>query len=66
MTADGGVGFCHEALPTLLPPDYHGPLAVAFGSNVLIDLQQHGAGLINDEDLGYQKTTKRSCLRSDP
>lgn len=52
VTADGGVGFCQAALPALLPPGYHGPLVVALDSNVLIDLQQHGAALLNAEGLG--------------
>lgn len=58
-TADGGLGFCHAATPELLPFGYHGPLVIAFDSNVLIDLQQHGAKLINDADLevgdGYEE-----------
>ena len=49
MTEDGGLGFCHEALPDLLPWGYHGPLVVALDSNILIDLQQHGSALMNDE-----------------
>ncbi|MET9479968.1 hypothetical protein [Streptomyces sp. NPDC006638] len=51
VTEDGGLGFCHHVLPGLLPPGYHGPLVVALDSNVLIDLQQHGAALMNDEPL---------------
>lgn len=51
VTGDGGLGFCHAALPEMLPPGYHGPLVVALDSNVLIDLQQHGLALMNDEDL---------------
>lgn len=51
MTEDGGLGFCHEALPGLLPPGYHGPLVVVLDSNILIDLQLHGAALMNDEPL---------------
>lgn len=62
VTADGGVGFCHEALPALLPPGYHGPLAVALDSNGLIDLQQHGAGLLNDEDLGVPEDYEEELL----
>ena len=54
VTADGGVGFCQAALPALLPPCYHGPLVVALDSNVLIDLQQHGAELLSGEDVGVQ------------
>lgn len=45
------MGFCHEALPTLLPAGHHGPLVVALDSNILVDLQQHGAALMNDEPL---------------
>ncbi len=41
------MGFCHEALPSLLPWGYHGPLVVALDSNALIDLQQHGALLLD-------------------
>lgn len=55
MTADGGVGFCHEAIPDLLPSGYHGPLVVALDSNVLIDLQQHGADLLTDEELRVEE-----------
>lgn len=49
VTEDGGLGFCHAALPGLLPLGYHGPLVVALDSNVLIDLQQYGDLLLNDE-----------------
>jgi len=38
-------------VPNLLLPGYHGPLVVALDSNALIDLQQHGAALLNDEPL---------------
>lgn len=59
VTADGGLGFCHGAMPVLLPAGYHGPLVVALDSNVLIDLQQYGGTLVNDEDLrvddGYEE-----------
>ena len=51
VTGDGGLGFCHPAVPNLLLPGYHGPLVVALDSNVLIDLEQHGAALLNDEAL---------------
>jgi hypothetical protein len=49
VTTDGGVGFCHAAVPALLPIGYHGPLVVALDSNLLIDLQQYGHELLNDE-----------------
>lgn len=52
VTADGGVGFCRAALPALLPSGYRGPLVVALDSNVLIDLQQDGAALLNAKELG--------------
>jgi hypothetical protein len=48
-SADGGLGFCHAALPRLLPPGYHGPLVVAVDSNVLIDFQKHGNDLLSDD-----------------
>jgi len=51
VTEAGGLGFCHPALPGLLPPGYHGPLVVALDSDVLIDLKQYGAVLLNDEPL---------------
>jgi hypothetical protein len=51
VTADGGLGFCHEALPGLLMPGYHGPLVIALDSDALIDLQQHGNALMNDNPL---------------
>ncbi len=54
VSLDGGLGFCHQELPSLLPPDYHGPLVVALDSNVLIDLQQHGSALMNDDPLPDQ------------
>lgn len=49
VTADGGLGFCHSALSSVLPLDYHGPLVVALDSNVLIDLQEHGNLVLNGE-----------------
>ncbi|MGO4599483.1 hypothetical protein [Terrabacter sp. 2RAF25] len=49
VTGEGGLGFCQVAFPWLLPPGYHGPLVIALDSNVLIDLQQHGTLLLNDE-----------------
>lgn len=49
VTTDGGIGFCHGALPSLLPSGYHGPLVVALDSNVLIDLQEHGNVLLSGE-----------------
>lgn len=52
MTTDGGLGLCHEAVAALLPAWYHGLLIVALDSNVLIDLQQHGADLLSDEGMG--------------
>jgi hypothetical protein len=51
VSGDAGLGFCHAALPSLVPSGYHGPLVVALDSNVLIDLQEHGAALMNDEPL---------------
>lgn len=49
VMADGGVGFCHAAVPDLLPIGYHGPLVVALDSNLLIALQQYGHEMLNDE-----------------
>lgn len=51
VTAEGGLGFCADALPELLAPEYHGPLAVALDSNILIDLREHGTALLNGEQL---------------
>lgn len=48
-TLDGGLGFCHAALPNLLPVGYHGPLVVALDSNILIDFHVYGAHLIDDD-----------------
>lgn len=62
VTADGGVGFCHEAVPALLPQGYHGPLVVSLDSSVLIDLQQYGANLLNHEDLGVQEAYEEELL----
>lgn len=62
VTADGGVGFCHDAVPALLPPGYHGPLVVALDSNVLIDLQQYGAELLNAEGLGVEADYEAELL----
>lgn len=49
VTSDGGPGFCHALLPSVLPEGYHGPLVVALDSNVLIDLQEHGNPLLNGD-----------------
>lgn len=46
----GGLGFCHKAL-SLLPLDYHGPLVVALDSNIVIDLREHGATLLDDDQI---------------
>jgi len=58
-TEDGGLGFCYLAVPELLPTGHHGPLVIALDSNVLIDLQQHGGKLLDDEDMrvdeGYEE-----------
>lgn len=51
VTEAGGLGFCHAALPGLLPVDYYGPLVVALDSNALIDLQQYGNRLLNEDPL---------------
>lgn len=48
-TKDGGLGFCYEALPSVLPWGFHGPLVVALDSSVLIDLQEYGNVLLNGE-----------------
>lgn len=48
-TEDGGLGFCYPALCNLLPLGYHGPLVVALDSSILIDLQQHGRLLLEDD-----------------
>lgn len=58
-TQPGGVGFCHDAF-SFLPTGYHGPLVMALDSNILIDLREHGAALINDDpivdlDEGYAR-----------
>lgn len=57
-TDDGGLGFCHDAIPAVLPPGYHGPLVVALDSNILIDLEHHGDEILDGEmrdglDEGY-------------
>lgn len=61
-TGDGGLGFCHAAVPELLPAGHHGPLVVALDSNVLIDLQQHGAKLLDDEDLRVDECYEEQLL----
>lgn len=48
VTPDGGLGFCHQALPDLLPRGYHGPLVIALDSNILIDLREHDKALLDD------------------
>lgn len=58
-TYSGGLGFCHEAI-SFLPVDYHGPLVMSLDSNILIDLREHGAALLNDDhiadlDEGYAR-----------
>lgn len=45
-TATGGTGFCHAALPELLPPGYHGPLVIAWAPDLLDSLQRDGIGLL--------------------
>src|SRR5690606_25302559 len=45
----GGVGFCHDALPDLLPEGHHGPLVLALDSSILIDLQDHGNAFFNSD-----------------
>lgn len=62
VSADGGLGFCHAALPALLDAGYHGPLVVALDSNVLIDLQQHGAELLNAEAPGVNAEYEKELL----
>ena len=62
VTADGGLGFCHPTVPELLPVGYHGPLVIAFDSNLLIDLQQHGANLLNDVDLTVDDNYEEQLL----
>jgi hypothetical protein len=62
VTADGGLGFCYAALPRLLPRGYHGPLVVALDSNALIDLQQYGNLLLNDELPTSMTPTQRTSL----
>lgn len=44
---DGGLGFCHAAIPSVLPTGWHGPMIVALDSNIVIDLMQHGEALID-------------------
>lgn len=44
----GGLGFCGDVLPHLLPPGHHGPLVLALDTNVLLDLQLHGGALVNN------------------
>lgn len=56
VTEDGGLGFCHGALVDILPLSYHGPLVIALDSNVLIDFQQHGHLLLNEELPDVDKT----------
>lgn len=56
VTYGGGVGFCHDALPELLPAGYHGPLVVALDSNILIDLQDHGRLLVDGDELPPEVT----------
>jgi hypothetical protein len=58
-TRDGGVGFCHLALPEILPEGYHGPLVVALDSTVLIDLQKYGAAMLDET---IDPTTEPSYL----
>jgi hypothetical protein len=59
VTDEGGLGFCHAAVPAILPAGYHGPLVVALDSSILIDLQEHGRALVDGEapygDAEYQE-----------
>lgn len=36
VTEDGGVGFCYEALPAVLPAGYYRPLVIALDSNIVL------------------------------
>lgn len=62
VTEDGGLGFCHGALVDILPLSYHGPLVIALDSNVLIDFQQHGDLLLNDELPDVDETYARNLM----
>lgn len=66
VTGDAGLGLYHAAVPELSPAGYHGPLVVAFDSNVLIDLQEQGAELLDDEDLHVDDGYEESCWRTAP
>lgn len=61
-SAAGGLGFCHPALPGLLPSGHHGPLVVALDSNILIDLQQHGSELLDEGSLTFEGDATRGYL----
>lgn len=52
--AEGGVGYCYDFDRTLFPGAgelVDGPLLVALDSNVIFDLESHGAALINDQEI---------------
>lgn len=59
ITDEAGFGFCHDALPGLLPENYHGPLVIALDSSILIDLQDFGlevtSGSLTLEHVGERR-----------
>jgi len=56
MTYSGGTGFCYGYMPQLFSGEQgHGPLLLAWDSNILIDLQEHGSQLINGEHTGVDE-----------
>lgn len=53
VTDSGGTGFYYAYMPQLFSGEQgHGPLLLAWDSNILIDLQDHGSRLINGEGTG--------------
>lgn len=64
VTSDGGLGFCHESLPNLLPTGYHGPLVVVLDANVLIDLREHGNRLLDGDGFEEIEAVYRTELTS--
>jgi hypothetical protein len=51
ITYSGGNGFCYSTISAVAKGPGCGPLLIALDSNIVIDLQDHGATLINGDEL---------------
>lgn len=62
VAVDCGREFCHAAVAELPPIGCHGALITAFDSNVLIDPQEYGGGLLDGQDLGAEEGYEEQLL----